>query len=126
MICSIKKKTGHPLSFISSLAGYINKLSETLESQHKSLDRTKALKTKATAKLIAQITKDSESILLFRQQLHKWKQTAHSNFQQQQIATLEEKLSKATKLNAELYKLVATNDGTITLPYYKKSVQKQL
>jgi hypothetical protein len=106
MIGSIKKKIGHPLSFISSVTGYINKLSETLEAQHKALEKTKTLDAKTIDKLLTQITKDSESILLCREQLHKWNQTTHSNFQRQKIARLEKDLSKVTKLNGELYKLV--------------------
>ena len=124
MISNIKKKSGHPLSFISSFAGHINKLSETLEAQHKSLEKTKTLDAKTRDKLLTQITKDSESILLCREQLHKWNQTTHSNFQRQKIAKLEEDLSKVTKLNGELHKLVtihASKSSTI-----KNLVQQQL
>jgi hypothetical protein len=82
----------YPLSFVSSFTGYIDQLLDTLDSLHKS----------SNGATFAQIKKNSESIFLFRKQIHKWKLETHSTMQQQALGELDQKLSKATRLNSTL------------------------
>ena len=106
MISNIKERTSPPLSFITSLSGYISQLAETLEHQHKLFKKIRSLNAEVINKALIQVTKNSESILLFREQLHRWKQKAQSQGQQKQIDILELKLSQVARLNSKLYELI--------------------
>jgi hypothetical protein len=99
MIRNFKEKTSHSPSFIQ---GYIDQLFDIVESEHKSFKKAKLLDTKTMNRVRIQARENSESVLLFREQLNKWKQEAQSQSQQQLIVTLEQKLSKITRLNAAI------------------------
>lgn len=102
----MKERTGPQLSFITSLSGYINQLADTLEYQNKLLKKIRSLDTESIDKALAQVTKNSESILLFREQLHALRKKTLSLAQQKQISLLEQKLSQVTRLNSKLYELM--------------------
>jgi hypothetical protein len=113
MIETTEEKKKHQLSFMPNLAGHINQLLDTIEFQSKPFKRASSLDTKAINIILTKIKKNSESVLLFRAQLNARKQKTQSQAQQLQIEMLEQKLSRAARLNAELYALIDVRGNAI-------------
>ena len=114
----IKERNYYPLSFIPAFSGQIDELIEILEAQLRAFSPAKSKPHVLDDQIINRASfafkKNAEYIQLYQEQTDKWLREAHTETHRQALSLLNEKLSKARKLNADLVALAEElGKGTI-------------
>ena len=114
----VKQRNWYPLSFIPAFAGQVDELIEILEAQLKSFlpakNKPHILDDQTIHRASSAFKQNAEYIQLYQEQADKWIREAQTDSHRQALSLLNEKLSKARKLNVELVALVEElGKGTI-------------
>ena len=114
----IKERNYYPLSFIPAFSGQVAELVEILEAQLKAFSPAKnkphVLDDQIINRASSAFKANAEYIQLYQEQTDKWMREAQTETHRQALSLLNDKLSKARKLNVELVALVEElGQGTI-------------
>lgn len=104
-----KKRNWYPLSSLPMFTCQIDQLIEVLENKYSSFLRTKdspeLLNDNLVSRAIDIFKKNSEFVLLYQEQLDKWREEIYNNTQKQALYIFAQKIVQARNLNAKLLDL---------------------
>ena len=127
----VKQRNWYALSFIPALAGQIEELIDVLEAQRKAFLPAKSkphvLDDHTVNRALSLFQANSECIHLYQEQIDRWTREAQIELHRQALPLLNDKLSKARKLNVELIALVEElSKGTIDKVLAKDDIELAL
>lgn len=127
----VKQRNYYPLSFIPAFSSQIDELVDILEAQSKSFlparNKPHVLDDQTISRALSTFKQNAEYIQLYQEQIDKWIREAQTESHRQALALLNDKLSKARKLNVELVALVEElGKGTIDKVLAKDDIELAL
>ena len=127
----VKQRNYYPLSFIPAFSSQTDELVDILEAQSKSFLSAKskphALNDQTISRALSAFKQNAEYIQLYQEQIDRWLREAQTEFHRQALALLNDKLSKARKLNVELVAMVEElGKGTIDKVLEKDDIELAL
>ena len=127
----VKERNWYPLSFVPAFSGQVDGLIGILEAQRKALlpatSKPHVLDDQIINIASSAFKQNAEYIQLYQEQVERWMREAHTESHRQALSLLNEKLSKARKLNVQLVALgKELGQGTIDKVFAKDDLELAL